>query len=94
VTYCSPAALREVQARRAYALLLFFSYIFSDFSYTNFLDNYRIDLHEICRIGRTLAVDEDLKLFFFDTSRDFAVATSSVGQLDLQYTPCSSPVNR
>jgi len=53
-----------VQARRAYALLLFFSYIFSDFRQTNYLDIYQTDLRKIYRIGRTLAVDEDLKLFF------------------------------
>jgi len=32
----------------------------SDFCQTNYLNVYRIDLHEICMIGRTLAVDNDL----------------------------------
>ena len=31
---------------------------FSDFCQTNYLNIYWTDLHEICRIGRTLAVDD------------------------------------
>jgi len=75
--FISPLALREAQVKRAYLfiynenrtkvhnVLLLFKNIFSDFCQTNYLNIYRADLHEICRIGRTLAVDErvDLKLF-------------------------------
>ena len=38
--------------------------IFSDFSQTNYLNIYRTDLHEICRIGRTLSVDERSEVIF------------------------------
>jgi len=37
---------------------------FSDFCQTDYLNIYRTDLHEICRIGGTSAVDDDLKLLF------------------------------
>jgi len=55
----SPPALREAQARWAYVLLMFFIFkIFLVTCHTNYLSIYRTDLHEICRIGRTLAADE------------------------------------
>ena len=38
--------------------------IFSDFSLTNYLNIYWTDLLEICRIGRTLAVDERSEVIF------------------------------
>ena len=50
-------------------------------------EHYRIDLQEICRINRTLAVDERSEVFF-DPSRDVAVATNFVGKIDLQHSPC------
>jgi len=41
----------EVQASRAYVLLTFsFLNIFRDFCQTSYLNIYRTDLHEICRI--------------------------------------------
>ena len=67
-----------------------FYYSFGDFFQTNYLNICRTDLHQICRIGRTLAVDERYKVIFFDLSRDVAVVTNFVGKIDLQYTPCSS----
>ena len=54
--------------------------IFSDFSQTNYLNIYRTDLHEICRIGRTLSVDERSEVIFVDSSRDVAVVTNFVGR--------------
>ena len=43
------------------------------------------DLQQICKIGRTMAVDKkDLKSFF-DLSRDVAVATNFVDQIQAQY---------
>jgi len=61
--------------------------IFSDFCQTNYLNVYRTDLHEIYRIGRTLAVDERREVIFFDLSRDVAIATNFFwGGIDLQYT--------
>ena len=57
--FISPLALREAQARRGlyFAVVLkYFKNILSDFYQTNYLNIYRTDLHEICRIGRTLAV--------------------------------------
>ena len=42
----------------------FILYIFSDFFQTNYLYIHLIDLYEIYKDGRTLAVDERSKLFF------------------------------
>jgi len=44
---------------QAYVLLMFniFS-MFADFCQTNYLNIYRTILHEVCRLGRTLAVNE------------------------------------
>ena len=66
----SPPALREVHARRAYVLLFFvylkiFLVYFSDFCQINYLNIYRTDLHEICRIYRTFVVDEQSVVMFF-----------------------------
>jgi len=44
----------------------------------------RTDLHEICRIGRTLDADERSDVIFFDLSREVAAATNFVGKIDLQ----------
>ena len=52
----SPPALRKAQARRA--VVFFVLTFFSNFCQTNYLNIYRTYLHEICMIGRTLAVDE------------------------------------
>jgi len=45
-------------------VMLFFNYIFIDFCQTNYLSIYRADLREICRIGKTLAVDERSEVMF------------------------------
>jgi len=50
---------------------------------------YWTDLHEICRPGKTLAVDKRSEVIFFDLSRDVATATNWAGKIGLQYTPCS-----
>ena len=58
-TVISPPALREAHVRRAYVVLLFlYVRIFSDFCETNYLNIYQPDVHEICRIAETFAVDE------------------------------------
>jgi len=44
--------------------LFIFFVIFNDFCQTNYLNIYRADLRHICRDGRTVAVDEGLKLVF------------------------------
>jgi len=56
--FTKPAA-REAQTSRTYVLQLFSKNIFSDFRQTNYLNIYWTDLHQICRIGRPLAVEED-----------------------------------
>ena len=54
---------------------------FSDFCQTNYYVNiYRTDLHEICRIGRTLVVGERPEVIFFDSLRNVAVASNFVGK--------------
>jgi len=68
---------------------IFFKY-FSDFCQTNHLNIYWTDLHEICRIGRTLAADKWREVNFFDPSGDVAMATNFVGKIDLYSMPCSS----
>jgi len=44
---------------------------------------YQTDLHEICRTGRTLAVDERAEVIFFRSLKDVAVATTFVKKLVL-----------
>ena len=58
----SPPALRKAQARRAYVLLMFKKV--TDFCHRNNLNIYLTDLHEICSVGRALAVDERSSYFF------------------------------
>ena len=46
---------QSVESVLAYVLLLFYCLLFFNHFYqTNYLNIYRINLHEICRIGRTL----------------------------------------
>ena len=71
-------------------LVLIFLLYFSDFCQTNSFNIYRADLHEICRIGWTSAVDERSEVI----SSDVVVATNFVGKIDLFPTPCSSHVIR
>jgi len=79
VIFISPPSLREAQARSAcFDYVLFLSHL-NDFYQTNYLNTYWTDLHEICRIGRTLAVDERSEFNFFDLSMDVAMATNFVG---------------
>jgi len=47
-----------------FCAVLFFIICFSDFFRTNYLDIYQTDLHEICRIGRTLSIDELSEVIF------------------------------
>ena len=76
-----------ITVRTAYVLLVLVIYV------RPIIQRYSLcwtDLHENCRIDRTLAVDERPEVIFFDPSRDVAVATNFVGKIDLQYSPCSS----
>jgi len=73
--------------RRAY--VLYFKNIFSDFCLTNYLNFYVTDLHEICSIGRTLAIDERSEVIF-SIPWGVAMATNILGKIDLQYALCSS----
>ena len=41
------------------------------------------DLHEICRICRTLAIHARSKVIFFDPARNVAMATNFVSKIDL-----------
>jgi len=59
-------------AHAIYVLLVFL--IFSNFCQTN-LNIYRTDLREIFRVGRTVAVDDQSEISFFDLSRDVATGT-------------------
>jgi len=60
---------------------------FSHFCHINYLNIYWTDLHEVGRIGRTLAVDERSEVIFFDPPRDIATETNFVGKIYLQYSP-------
>jgi len=65
---------------------MFYFVYFSDFCQSNYLNIYRTDLHEICRIGRTLGANECSQVIFFDPSKGVAVATNVVGKIDYQST--------
>jgi len=86
VAVFSPPALLEAQAQRAYVLLLFKIFLLI---FVRPIISTSTDLHEICRIGRTLAVDERSG-YFFDPPRDVAVTTNFVGKIDFLPSPCSS----
>ena len=81
-----------MQVKTLLVLLLFYFSYFSDFCQTNYLNTYvRADLHKTCRTGRTLAVDEHLKLFFRSLKgRCRGMATNFVNKFDLESTPYSS----
>jgi len=68
--------------RRAYVLLQFYLICFSDSCQTNYLNIYRTELHEICRIDGTFAVDERSEVIF-SPSGDFVVATNFADKIDL-----------
>ena len=77
----------------SFAVMLFFNkkkVYFSHFCHINYLNIYWTDLHEVCRIGRTSAVDERSEVIFFDPPRDIAMVTNFVGTVYLQYSPYSS----
>ena len=52
----------------------------------NYLNIYQTDLHQICRVRRTIAVEERCKLVFDHPSRDIAVATNFADQIQAQST--------
>ena len=88
----SATALRKAQLDEeglCFAGVLFKKY-FNDFCQTNYLNIHQTDVHEICRIGRTLTVDERSEVIFFDSPRDIAAVTNFVGKIDIQYSPWSS----
>ena len=63
-----------------------FAAVFNDFRQTNYLNIYQTDLHQICRVGRTMAVDERPEVSFFDLSKDVAVATNFLSQMQAHIT--------
>ena len=66
--YCSNLLAHPICAKRRRGGLVFcccFKIYFSDFCQTNYLNIYRTDLRKICRIVRTLAVDERSEVIFF-----------------------------
>jgi len=91
-----PLCAKRSRGGLCFADVLFFKDIFTDFCQTKYLNVYRTDLHEICRICRTLAADERSEVIFqhmklfFDPSKDVAVTTNFMGKIDLHFTRCSS----
>jgi len=58
------------------------------FCQTSDINTYPTDLCQICRVGRTVAVDEWSEGSFFDPPRDVAVATNFVGRMHrIQFQP-------
>jgi len=51
-----------------------------------YLNSYWTDIHIVCRVGRTLDVDERSEAVFSDFSGDVAAATNFVGKINLQCT--------
>jgi len=45
-------------------LFIYFSFIFNDSCQTSYINIYRADLHQICRVGRTAAVNERPEVSF------------------------------
>ena len=68
VTITASLAYRFCAKRRRRGLMFcccfIFKYFFCDFCHTNYLNIDRTDLYEICRTGRTLAVDERPEVSF------------------------------
>jgi len=62
--FTRPPVLREAQTWRVYVLLTFSFILFNDFCQTNYLNIYRTNLHQLCRHGRTTAVDERSEVSF------------------------------
>ena len=69
--------------------MFYFLNIFSDFCQNNRLNIYWTVFNEICKIGRTLAIDEQSEVIFYPAS-DVVMATNFVGKIDLQHSPSSS----
>jgi len=71
--------------------LFFLNHIFSDFCQANYLNTYRtvIDLHEICRIGITLAVDERPEVISLIPQGTLLWQPILWAKIDLNFTPCS-----
>jgi len=64
------------------------------FRQTNYLNIYQTNFHQICRDGKTLAVNKQSGIIFFDPSRDAAVATNFVGEIDGESAPLGTTVCR
>jgi len=84
----SSEAVQKVQPVIMFCCCFIFYTVFGDFCQTSYLNIYRTELHEICRIGRSLG--ERSEVMFFDLLWDVVVATNFEGKIDLQSTPCSS----
>ena len=68
----SPPALAQPNVSLCNAALSFFN----DFCQTSYLNIYRTDLQQICRIGRTIAVDERYQVCFSIRGNQFLGAKS------------------
>ena len=79
----SPPVVLEVQARRTYVLLLFKNTFVISVTPVISTSTGLADLHEICRICRTLAIHARSKVIFFDPARNVAMATNFVSKIDL-----------
>ena len=84
-TLCSRWPTRDAHAR-SFVLGLFIVLVISVRPIIS--TDYRSDLCEISRIGRTLAVRSEV--IFLDPSRDVAASTNFIGKIDLHCRPCSS----
>jgi len=71
----------------------FFSSFFNDFCQANYLNIYWTDLHQICRVARTTAVDERSEVSF-SILMDVAMATNFVDQIQAQSTQLSRHTTR
>jgi len=88
--FAHPASSLKPKVGYMFRCCFFINVILSDLRQTNYLNIHQTDLYEICTDGRTVAVDDPAEVIFFDPSRDVAMATNSVGKIDLNPPPCSS----
>ena len=76
--FCGVAA----EGGRMFCLCLFFFILtFNVFCQTNYLNIYRTDLQQICKLDRTTAVDERSEVSFVIPQGPLPLATSFVGLL-------------
>jgi len=72
-------SIKEAQPKWAIIMFCCCLFIFNDFCQTNYQNIYRTDLYPICSDGRTMPVDEQCEVSFFQSVEDVVVATDFVG---------------